>query len=1513
MIFLTIFILVESTKTTNRVEPEKSELKLFADNFRILSRVTDAIHLQSVFARKKFKIEDLLAELLEVKPDRFETLMHLPIDPAKAEVNRIHKAHENSTVTTKISREAIREYIHAIDVLSTLVNNEDRLNQSAELPADFIFKAAKNIQSYSMGQCETLDEKNLVDFQRLFPKDSDSFEFPNDTTIKKILKTFESKSKDLIDCLGSFETMNDTSHASDVQAANETYGLLRSSFKIVFDFAMRYQKIQNLSSFSKELKDEIKSNSIWQRNNKKLGEVMSRLNKTFDSYVTQKKHDEYYTRLKKNTAGFRDAESLPMVFNDLKHPWFVGVIAQNKSTEELQSALEPYRNLYSKISALGTTWKKTISREVDELIISNTKEAVEKIKNITLFSEDSSRYLEILKNSSDIVSCLTSKPIDLTKFGEFRRGHQPMEEILKKFLKLNHDLNIIKNHILYPAYGDHSRNFVYQNLINSTVLIIKNSGKEDVLMILNRIREEIDKQIGNIKSKVLDEKFDFLEGLERLSELVKGVKKLKKKAKKLIDSRVKIKDLLSKKITNVFEVVDCLKKKNFDADSLQFSLYVFDGLLTLPNNNTVGYINQFLDQLKKIQIDYANVKTVFLKDQPSYPTVSNHSKIFKSTESIGIYTQQLGENLKFIENLEETRLSAKLLPNITEFPEDIRKMIEDKKLEKWVAPFEPMKTLLDGIREVNEAAKNVNNSNFVSIEKVFEEAAKVHGIYGDRKELYRLYQDLQISHLRDKADALKYFKIIHKLDLQFSAHRSSLKNSRVGFEVLKHYFDNVFGNVPSQDVQYIKEVSWVAILGSCVGLVLLLLIGALLFYGMTENGRTKYADLWMYYFGSKEDFDKRWRYCRFLDYSNGRNHMLEAVREVNTTNLLKALKAGVYINAYNRHGNTALHVATKLGHPELVKILIKHGADRTLLNGQNRTPEQMIITKSSESLSDKPVEFQKIMKIYNKYRKKKFRLKVPPKFPESSFHIWIDEEVNVDLYNKFVGKFQSISSDEVSTATHCVVKTDENGVLHTDSLDLLSCIFHGIIIVRDTWLTDSLADESLIMEDSKYLVESVMYKGTKFDTVLKWSEAMAKGTMPYLYGVYVAAVMTEYDNLYTLTSIVESQGGMVMDQFPLKKYFNKNTHPYLHAHLGPIFLIHDGSINLKLYKNDPDKMYTLFTEQEFISFLLKREINRDTRENLILDYFKSDFVRNELYVDCYSEVVPYYVLMNEFFTANNNLVHMLVSYTDAILSKFIPCILFPVSTYILIREIQKADIRRQKIMSTSATKTSENTSKLVLYLTLTFFVAEFPLGIIMLFYPIIAPVDDYGPHAIFSAFEATLTFILYATTATHMIICVFMSSQYRETTLLVVRFGYPWKLIPCILFPVSTYFLMREIRKAEIRQKKMMSSSMQNNFGRTSKLVLYLTLTFFVAEFPLGIVFLLNPSVFGNKAFGPHSIVTAIEGILMLILSATTATHLIICVFMSSQYRETALLVIRFGYPWKDEKESNVLENASKV
>uniref|UniRef100_A0A1I7SXN3 TLDc domain-containing protein n=1 Tax=Caenorhabditis tropicalis TaxID=1561998 RepID=A0A1I7SXN3_9PELO len=88
-----------------------------------------------------------------------------------------------------------------------------------------------------------------------------------------------------------------------------------------------------------------------------------------------------------------------------------------------------------------------------------------------------------------------------------------------------------------------------------------------------------------------------------------------------------------------------------------------------------------------------------------------------------------------------------------------------------------------------------------------------------------------------------------------------------------------------------------------------------------------------------------------------------------------------------------------------------------------------------------------------------------------------------------------------------------------------------------------------------------------------------------------------YFTVIALSTIVASQGGVFLNSFPMKEQFNIGSRPYLHAHLGPLFLIHDASVDLTDYRNDPDHMYTLFTEEEFICFLLKRETNPDTRVN----------------------------------------------------------------------------------------------------------------------------------------------------------------------------------------------------------------------------------------------------------------------------------------------------------------------------
>ena len=162
---------------------------------------------------------------------------------------------------------------------------------------------------------------------------------------------------------------------------------------------------------------------------------------------------------------------------------------------------------------------------------------------------------------------------------------------------------------------------------------------------------------------------------------------------------------------------------------------------------------------------------------------------------------------------------------------------------------------------------------------------------------------------------------------------------------------------------------------------------------------------------------------------------------------------------------------------------------------------------------EKADHYDKIKAVYKKYKNKKFRKSVPQVFPVHSFHIFIDDRTETNLTNTFMEKFQSITSDEaMETTTHFVVKTDQYGVMETDRLDLLLWIFNGVIIVKEQWMTDCLDDEKIISQDYNYLVENIKYKGVIYNSILTWTEYMAKGKMPFLIGVYVALVMEHYDN-----------------------------------------------------------------------------------------------------------------------------------------------------------------------------------------------------------------------------------------------------------------------------------------------------------------------------------------------------------------------------------------------------------------
>ncbi|EGT44249.1 hypothetical protein CAEBREN_08265 [Caenorhabditis brenneri] len=137
----------------------------------------------------------------------------------------------------------------------------------------------------------------------------------------------------------------------------------------------------------------------------------------------------------------------------------------------------------------------------------------------------------------------------------------------------------------------------------------------------------------------------------------------------------------------------------------------------------------------------------------------------------------------------------------------------------------------------------------------------------------------------------------------------------------------------------------------------------------------------------------------------------------------------------------------------------------------------------------------------------------------------------------------------------------------------------------------------------------------------------------------------------------------------------------------------------------------------------------------------------------------------------------------------------------------------------------------------------------------------------------------------------FMNNEGRVSKIFNSLDGILSKIIPCILYPLVTIFLMIELRKASIARKRLSSTAENSASGKTTKLILYLTVSFFIAEFPIGIIYTMN-AYYSFQSRSSYYIATAFlyhfYVIFMLLLSVNTCSHLVICLLMSTQYKETA-------------------------
>lgn len=111
------------------------------------------------------------------------------------------------------------------------------------------------------------------------------------------------------------------------------------------------------------------------------------------------------------------------------------------------------------------------------------------------------------------------------------------------------------------------------------------------------------------------------------------------------------------------------------------------------------------------------------------------------------------------------------------------------------------------------------------------------------------------------------------------------------------------------------------------------------------------------------------------------------------------------------------------------------------------------------------------------------------------------------------------------------------------------------------------------------------------------------------------------------------------------------------------------------------------------------------------------------------------------------------------------------------------------------------------------------------------------------------------------------------------------KALPSLIDPILTVLLIIELRKASKRRKNIGKEDCGKS-DNTTKLVLFVTISFFILEVPNGFAHVTAGAFHGNP--GILTISYMIQVFAEILPVFNSSSHIFICLAMSSQYRETS-------------------------
>ncbi|CAI5453789.1 unnamed protein product [Caenorhabditis angaria] len=172
------------------------------------------------------------------------------------------------------------------------------------------------------------------------------------------------------------------------------------------------------------------------------------------------------------------------------------------------------------------------------------------------------------------------------------------------------------------------------------------------------------------------------------------------------------------------------------------------------------------------------------------------------------------------------------------------------------------------------------------------------------------------------------------------------------------------------------------------------------------------------------------------------------------------------------------------------------------------------------------------------------------------------------------------------------------------------------------------------------------------------------------------------------------------------------------------------------------------------------QFNYVSEEDYLIDCLPEDRVNNYTFP-------VFNMSASGFFEAYSALPLKIYYFSEAITSKFLPCFISPILTAILINEINASRRKKSTWRSKNYRERDNRTTKLVSFMSISFLIIHLPQG--LMYTSQIFFVEQLGVTLLMSYFMSFFTTLYILNAASHLVLCFYLSNQYRAVVLYIIR------------------------------------------------------------------------------------------------------------------------------------------------